>query len=112
LVATTVVVTAFVSRVFEIQGKRGAAIVFILGTGALIFLFADVRGSSHARDAMNGTNNRGNPVTLTGDRSQASYRLIRVIPYERALIATSSDDEPVFRVVEITDLVSKKPQSE
>lgn len=112
LCAAFMVVSAFVTKVFEVQGKRTASVLLTIGVASAIFLFADSQGSRHAKEAMNGKNGRGSLVSISSDRKNSSYRMIRVIPYERALITTTSGAEPVFRVVNITDLVATKPRPE
>jgi len=95
--------TKLVQRIFFVQGVEWGSIILVLLTAFSLFLFSGDRGRSAGRDTIAQENGRGSTVRIKG--SQGTYRLARVVPYDRALVfSETADGKRAFRVVPITDV--------
>ncbi|HGM6729687.1 TPA: hypothetical protein ACKQBZ_000741 [Stenotrophomonas maltophilia] len=97
-------ITKFVKYVFKIQGNHAAAVLLIIGVAYICYMSADILGSRRAKAALS---NEGPAIkiSLVGDTSKSDFRLIRMIPYDRALVLLEpADDRLRFRVVNVTDI--------
>ena len=96
--------TKFIKYIFKIQGHQAAAVLLIIGVAYICYMSADILGSRRAKAALN-NEAQTTKVSLVRDTSKSDFRLIRMIPYDRALVLLEpADDRLRFRVVSVTEI--------
>jgi hypothetical protein len=107
-VAACTLATKVVHRILAAQGIAWGSIVIAILAAWSVFSFSGDRGRSHAQETLGQEEGRGQRVFVKG--STDTYRLARIIPYERALIFSEPlKGNRIFRVVAVTELSMEAP---
>lgn len=109
-VAVLMLTTKVLRHVFESDNRVTTAMYLLLLAAYGIFSSADFLGTRNAQRAGNENSSSQREVRLASDSSGASYRLVAIVPYERALLRSERNQHIEYRVLPLNELIIKGSQ--